>query len=379
MRLNGPMLMEALAVPPPVSTGTTAVQVWTLILAGLAVTATLVSAYLLRRTGRGTVEAAKKAAEASERSAQAAQEAVSVNRETSTGVAQRAHADALSKRYQDAAIQLGHTSAAVRLAGVYAMALLADDWPQQRQMCIDVLCAYLRLADRKPTSAEEDGETEVCAAILSLILEHYRVGAPNEGWRKNRLDLHGVTLHDVRLKRLRFEAPVSLRGVRFTGECVIDWCRFEGGADISGWSITGGRLEFELPTSRSKVPIVLAGGQVNPGSSFVPTFRMYEGDHGFAVDLSRLTIDSGSLEFCVERFHDARSIDLSYLTIRTGSQVNFSMERRFSFGPDEYEWQHVGDSPFLDPRAELWTVDEGAQVRINPELFGQPGWPLRAS
>ena len=48
-------------------------QVWTLIVAGLAVVATLVSAYLLRRTSKGTVEAADKAAHASQMSASAAQ------------------------------------------------------------------------------------------------------------------------------------------------------------------------------------------------------------------------------------------------------------------------------------------------------------------
>jgi len=39
---------------------------------------------------------------------------------------------------------LGHSAAAVRLAGVYVMAELADGWPRYRQVCIDVLCAYLR-------------------------------------------------------------------------------------------------------------------------------------------------------------------------------------------------------------------------------------------
>ena len=50
-----------------------------------------------------------------------------------------------NERFGDAAGQLGHDNAAVRLAGVYAMARLADDWPAQRQTCVDVLCAYLRM------------------------------------------------------------------------------------------------------------------------------------------------------------------------------------------------------------------------------------------
>jgi hypothetical protein len=51
----------------------------------------------------------------------------------------------LNERFTTAAAQLGDDKPAVRLAGVYAMAGLADDWPAQRQTCVDVLCAYLRM------------------------------------------------------------------------------------------------------------------------------------------------------------------------------------------------------------------------------------------
>ncbi|WP_405476451.1 hypothetical protein [Streptomyces sp. NBC_00009] len=61
------------------------------------------------------------------------------------GDSHRADASQLSERYSTAAEQLGHEQAAVRLAGAYAMARLADDWPEQRQVCVDVLCAYLRM------------------------------------------------------------------------------------------------------------------------------------------------------------------------------------------------------------------------------------------
>jgi hypothetical protein len=51
----------------------------------------------------------------------------------------------LNERFATAAGQLGDDKPAVRLAGVYAMAGLADDWKSNRQTCVDVLCAYLRL------------------------------------------------------------------------------------------------------------------------------------------------------------------------------------------------------------------------------------------
>jgi len=52
----------------------------------------------------------------------------------------------LNERFATAANQLGSDKpSAVRLAGVYAMAGLADDWQANRQTCVDVLCAYLRM------------------------------------------------------------------------------------------------------------------------------------------------------------------------------------------------------------------------------------------
>ena len=52
----------------------------------------------------------------------------------------------LNERFATAAGQLGDDKPpAVRLAGVYAMAGLADDWEENRQTCVDVLCASLRL------------------------------------------------------------------------------------------------------------------------------------------------------------------------------------------------------------------------------------------
>ena len=49
---------------------------------------------------------------------------------------QRAVDAAFRSRYGEAATQLGSDRAAVQLAGVYAMANLADDWPEQRQLAM---------------------------------------------------------------------------------------------------------------------------------------------------------------------------------------------------------------------------------------------------
>jgi hypothetical protein len=101
-----------------------------------------------------------------------------------------------------AAKQLGDTDVAVRLAGVYAMAGVADETSKlKRQQCIDVLCGYLRLpyspelgnnhqsalilkrpTRRKGGSEEElrfeyrQNDKEVRQTIVRVIVAHLQPG-----------------------------------------------------------------------------------------------------------------------------------------------------------------------------------------------------------
>lgn len=76
---------------------------------------------------------------------------------------QRADAKDFRERYVSASTQLGDDKPMMtRLAGVYAMSNLADDWgmtdPAQRQACIDVLCAYLRAPLRRQITSKTSGK-----------------------------------------------------------------------------------------------------------------------------------------------------------------------------------------------------------------------------
>ncbi len=102
-------------------------------------------------------------------------------------------------QYVSAVAQLGADDATTRLAGVYALANLADSWPQQRQQCVDVLCGRLRLPwnpaldPEHPTATKtveqpaaanggtvtyvypnHAGELEVRQTILRVIADHLR-------------------------------------------------------------------------------------------------------------------------------------------------------------------------------------------------------------
>src|SRR5262247_3684528 len=92
----------------------------------------------------------------------------------------------LNERFATAAEQLGSDeSSAVRLAGVYAMAGLADDWPENRQTCVDVLCGYLRMP-YEPDPGDEAPEKkrlafrtsrEVRHTVIRVITAHLKDGA----------------------------------------------------------------------------------------------------------------------------------------------------------------------------------------------------------
>jgi hypothetical protein len=110
----------------------------------------------------------------------------------SEGDSHRADANQLAERYSKAAEQLGHDQAAVRLAGVYAMGHLADDWPEQRQVCIDVLCAYLRMPyEADPTEPGfMKGEREVRLTIIRTIRDHLQDPTSAHGMVWPRPGLH---------------------------------------------------------------------------------------------------------------------------------------------------------------------------------------------
>ena len=123
-----------------------------------------------------------------------------------------------NERFTTIAAQLGDAQLAARLAGVHAMAGLADDWKQNRQTCVDVLCAYLRLPYNPDPSDDADP-------------------AERTAYRANRKVRHTI----IRLigAHLRFRAAVSWRGLNFDFTGVV----FDGG-DFGGAGFSGGTVDF---------------------------------------------------------------------------------------------------------------------------------------
>ncbi|MES0838448.1 pentapeptide repeat-containing protein [Nocardiopsis tropica] len=168
--------------------------------------------------------------------------------------------------FDSASDKLGSDHAAVRLAGVHALARLADEAPEGRedlvQMVIDVLCAYLRMPyspapDPLPKNAgkarreehrvrelEFASFREVRHTIIRIIGNHLR--EPTR-WRGKDYDFTGTVFDGGDLTGTHFTSgKVTFHKAEFTGGNV-DFHRacFSGGTvDFHEAEFTGGVVAF---------------------------------------------------------------------------------------------------------------------------------------
>ncbi|MEO7194834.1 MAG: pentapeptide repeat-containing protein [Pseudonocardiaceae bacterium] len=154
------------------------------------------------------------------------------------GDAHRADAGQLAQRYTTAADQLGHEKAAVRLAGVYAMARLADDWGDQRQVCIDVLCAYLRMPYEPDTASEKhrEGERHVRLTVQEVLFNNLRrkdVVEERQPWPNIDLNLRGAHLDGVDLSSGQVRS-LDMTGCHLFGQSNFDGLRVTRNASFGG-------------------------------------------------------------------------------------------------------------------------------------------------
>ena len=160
-----------------------------------------------------------------------------------------------NERFTAIAAQIGDAQPAVHLAGVHAMAGLADDWKQNRQTCVDVLCAYLRLPyDPYPGDHADPAERtayranrEVRHTIIRLIGAHLRPGAA-VSWQGLNFDFTGVVFDGGDFTKARFSSGIVLfNGAVFSGGQVsFDRAEFSGSqVTFDGAEFSGGQISFE--------------------------------------------------------------------------------------------------------------------------------------
>jgi uncharacterized protein YjbI with pentapeptide repeats len=276
--LGGNTLWDTfLSVSPEVVAAIIAASVSFLTLVG----SLLLQFYGIRRTGRDT----EKTIEASnaQLTARLADQREQLNR---TLAEQRERT--LNERFATAADRLGTDKpSAVRLAAVYAMASLADDWEENRQTCVDVLCAYLRMP-YAPDPGEKAPEPErrafgasreVRHTVIRVITEHLKHDAA-KSWQALNLDFTGVVFDGgdfsdavfagrrVSFFGARFSGgQVSFVGARFSGFVRFDRAEFSGGAVGFADAAFVGHVGFEDATFSGAAVFFdraeFSGGQVS--------------------------------------------------------------------------------------------------------------------
>lgn len=181
----------------------------------------------------------------------------------------------LNERFAAAAEQLAHDSQQVQLAGVYALAGLADDWDDGRQKCVEVLISYLRLA--------EPGESEVVDTIFRTFRERLTTDTP---WCDLDYDFTGMKLVDMDFREFTFRGAVILDHVSFGGEeTTFAGTRFEGRLRCHG-------TEFLAVTTNFR-------GTVFAGEADFLAARFTD------VELSAASFDGGRLSFAECSFRGA--------------------------------------------------------------------------
>jgi membrane protein implicated in regulation of membrane protease activity len=267
------------------------------------------------------------------------------------GDAHRADAEQLAQRYTTAAEQLGHEKAAVRLAGVYAMAQLADDWPEQRQVCVDVLCAYLRVPYEPSATSKKyrEGEAEVRYTVIRVIRDHLREPSLPTTWCGSDLDFSNATLDGG-----------DFRGAKFTG----------GEVSFFGAKFSGGFVSFDGAEFAGARAVFLAAEFIS-GEIHFRNAKFVDGEVSFRdVKFSGGEVDFSDAEFtgCTVVFSGAKFIDgkISFDGARfAGGEISFD-EAEFTntsifFSDVKFAGSRIAWGP-IEPPAP-WTAPQEKQQR----------------
>lgn len=171
--------------------------------------------------------------------------------EASHGLSKSQH---FTSRFESCARLLSDPLGEVRAAGIYSLIQLADDWEQQRQVCISLLCSHVRQVS--------DPENADNYTPISSIMEEMRSRlGPNGIWQGLHFDLTGVALSQCNLSgiflgpgtildftdaRITSKAMISVQDIVIDGGVLsFRGCRLWGGLfDLSGMTVKCG--EFDM-------------------------------------------------------------------------------------------------------------------------------------
>jgi len=288
-----------------------------------------------------------------------------------------------NERFAAAAEQLGHERPQVRLAGVYALAGLADDWTEGRQKCVEVLISYLRLTQVEDRT-DDPGEEEIVGTIFRIFRQ--RLVDEGSSWGRLDYDFTGMRFEDADFGDLWFHGRVTFDGATFTGGAAsFTDTRFAGGlschatefaAEVTDFRRVsfGGRTEvidtsFTTPVDFRRADI---GGTVE-------FYRCAFADHANFTDL---TVMPGSIRLANCEFagpavsFDRLELGLGYepwwVSSRLGEPRRISA---LSVVGCEFDGCDLTMDPVLLQHSQLAVRDlvlNGGSIRIKPIYYDYP-------
>jgi hypothetical protein len=266
----------------------------------------------------------------------------------------------LNERFAAAAGQLGSDKPPeVRLAGVYAMAGLADDWPENRQTCVDVLCGYLRIPYEpdpghdapEPQQLAFRASREVRHTVIRVITAHLQDGVA-AAWQGLYFDLTGVVFDGGDFVGAQFSGGgVSFNDAVFSGGRVrFNLAEFSGGAvyfehaEFSGGGVNFGSARFSGGSVHFH-HAGFSGGTVGfDGTEFSGGTVGFGGARfsGATVGFDRAKFSGGTVDFYGAKFSSGT---VDFLTAQfSGGEVDFSGADDWS-SPPAFSWGRTGSPP----------------------------------
>lgn len=303
----------------------------------------------------------------------------------------------LTEQFGGAADQIGSDEPAVRLAGIYAMAALADKWEEQRQQCVDVLCAYMRLPPRG-----QAGEEQVRRTITDIMAQHLRAAESVQSRA-----LVSWSALDFDLRDGRFSDNTDFRDAEFHGLAGFLDAKFDGKVFFDGASFTGALAQFDRATfggAASFRSARFSGGALFSEATFAgaadfasahfggeprfrrATFQKAASFHGGKVNS---TADFSDAVFCREADFDGRTFaegakfsNATFVGTTSFKNAKFSGKQNLPAadfgGSTSREAIDLGVATLYgDCRSVQPPFGDQISMTLPSELLLQPGEPLR--
>lgn len=246
---------------------------------------------------------------------------------------------------------------ATRQAAVYAMAGLTDEWEQNRQNCVNVLCDSLRMPYKADQASQEEqlayrASRDLRHTVIRVITAHLKRDAKHP-WRDVDFDFTGVLFDGGDFSYAEFSGGhVTFKDAKFSGD-VVDFT----GAKISDCQVDFRDAEFSSGQASFRL-VKFYSGQVDfTGAKFSGGNVYFNGAEftGSQVSFNGAKFSGGQVSFKEAKFSGTEVA--FYHAEFSGSNVPFT-NAEFYHGNVDFSqvasWTSKPEFPWGKGTPPLW-------------------------